>query len=292
VFVESGNSNLSYRYRFASHPIFPFWAMNIRDREALAEQISFACDDFEIFKQYNTPQKLRDELLKGYDSNMMKTLTSRAANIQGTDSYWYFQRQNLVNAIYEYGAPHIFFTLSAADYQWGDLQQFMPWEENTDISKLDFLRRKKQVIDNPHIATWFFQMKMKCLMEKLIPILGITHYWYRIENQNRGSDHSHGCLWLKYAPNLTALSRAVKLAHIAGVKLEVRHGSSTKEEDQLEWLQPKDDHFNEKQLQASRVKMQTVVERFKIEMMKNVDMMHHQHSNIDSRPALSWHVIC
>ncbi|KAF9501698.1 hypothetical protein BDN71DRAFT_1438317 [Pleurotus eryngii] len=36
----------------------------------------------------------------------------------------------------------------------------------------------------------------------LIPLLGVQHFWYRYEWQERGSGHVHGFLWLKDAPNV------------------------------------------------------------------------------------------
>lgn len=75
-----------------------------------------------------------------------------------------------------------------------------------------------------HIATWFFSKKLGIFLDRLIPILGLRHYWYRIESQGRGSDHTHGALWYEDAPDLCALSNEIKLGFISSKKLDTFYG--------------------------------------------------------------------
>ena len=81
-------------------------------------------------------------------------------------------------------------------------------------------QKKEMVVKNPHIATWYFKTKLDLLISKLKPILGIKHYWLRIESQHRGSDHCHGTLWLRDDPGLTNLSNIIKLGYIASEKIK------------------------------------------------------------------------
>ena len=85
-------------------------------------------------------------------------------------------------------------------------------------------------MENPHIATWFFSTKLEILIDHLIPVLGIKHYWYRVESQGRGSDHCHGCLWFADAPDLCTLSNDVKLGFIASKKLDTIYGEHEEKE--------------------------------------------------------------
>lgn len=61
---------------------------------------------------------------------------------------------------------------------------------------------------NPHIAAWFFNHRVKeYLKEILFKQLLVIDSWYRIEFQHRGSPHLHGFVWLANAPNVENLSR-------------------------------------------------------------------------------------
>ena len=57
------------------------------------------------------------------------------------------------------------------------------------------------VIDHPHIADWFFTVKLSDFVEQwLYEALGAEWHWYRFEYQARGSTHAHGCAKLKNDP--------------------------------------------------------------------------------------------
>ena len=59
-------------------------------------------------------------------------------------------------------------------------------------------------------TTVFFKMKLDKLIETTQqPILGIQYYWYsnckvNLEERWLPSDHTHGALWLKHAPETTS----------------------------------------------------------------------------------------
>ncbi|GBB90822.1 hypothetical protein RclHR1_17900004 [Rhizophagus clarus] len=76
----------------------------------------------------------------------------------------------------------IFFTFSAADLYWPNLHKLMPDGENSMDEESDMKRSKHQhqdLIDNPHIAAWFFEKQFKVFIETgLIPKWGLENYWY------------------------------------------------------------------------------------------------------------------
>ena len=261
------NESNPFHYRFASHPYWAFWIKNIHDRRAITEQTGIVCNDIDVLSKFDSPEKLETELSKGFGSSLMRTLSSRTKNIPGTRSYWWIQMQNLIQAMDTYGSPTIFFTLSAADYQWRDIQRIMPWSEDircNSLHQISFNDRKRMVVTNPHLATWYFKKRTDILISKLIPLLGVTHYWYRIENQHRGSDHAHGCLWLKYAPDMSVLGRKIKLGHVANIKLDVLNGDKHifTDNDCPEWFQDKRYLFSEEDLAASKISTHALVKKF------------------------------
>ena len=200
--------------------------MNMKDRQTISTQIGVVCHQKKLLDKLDDVEFIEKEFSKGFHSSYVQSFSSRVANLPGTRPYWYYNTQNLIASMDEYGAPTIFFSISAADYHWIDLQRFMPHPPGTDLKKLTLKERKKMVVENPHIATWFFSTKMRIIMDRLIPILGIKHYWFRVESQGRGSDHIHGCFWFEDAPNLCVLSNEIKLGFIASKKLDTIHGEN------------------------------------------------------------------
>ena len=64
-------------------------------------------------------------------------------------------------------------------------------------------KRQQNIIDNPHIAAWFFDRRFeRFLKDVLIPLWDIEDYWYRYEWQHRGSVHVHGIAKKRNAPDI------------------------------------------------------------------------------------------
>jgi len=66
--------------------------------------------------------------------------------------------------------------------------------------------RRRAIIENPGITSWFIQKRMalflKTVINKLMPF---KDSWYRYEWQHRGSGHVHGFLWIESAPKIDQL---------------------------------------------------------------------------------------
>ena len=89
----------------------------------------------------------------------------------------------------------IFFTFSAADFHWPELHKLM--EQEGESAKV----RQKNIIDNPHIATWFFNKRFEHFFKDvLIKRWELENWWYQFEWQHRGSVHVHGISKKKNAP--------------------------------------------------------------------------------------------
>ncbi len=73
------------------------------------------------------------------------------ASLRGTRQFWFKQKSRLVAMVDTLGLPTVFFTHSAADFQWPELARLLGVEDPTSSTA-----RSKAVIDNPCLADWFF----------------------------------------------------------------------------------------------------------------------------------------
>ena len=108
------------------------------------------------------------------------------------------------------GCLTFFFTFSAADSHWPDLQILLQNDEGATRSQ-----RAQAVIDNPHLTDWFFLQRLEAFVTHwLNGVLDAEWYWYRFEYQARGSIHAHGCAELKNDPDMRLLHNRVCLAFL------------------------------------------------------------------------------
>ena len=62
-------------------------------------------------------------------------------------------------------------------------------------------QRQQNIIDNPHIATWFFNKRFETFFnDVLVKQWELEDWWYRFEWQHRGSVHVHGIGKKRNAP--------------------------------------------------------------------------------------------
>ena len=201
--------NATFRWRFASHPRFPFWAMNMKQRHQLISQSK-------IFMQRNpndanlTIEQLRDMVGRMDSTHLINRLQRYASKVQGTRQYWYSRCEDLTALIEQKGSPTVFWTLSSADNYWPQLHSLMP-----HTTTLGHASRVASVIDNPHLTDWFFHSKLTDFIKYwLQDSLNSEWHWYRYEYQARGSTHAHGCAKLKDDPGLTKLVSAATVGWV------------------------------------------------------------------------------
>ena len=78
--------------------------------------------------------------------------------------------------IEQLGMPTAFFTLSAADTQWSELQSLLLNCSDTSHGPV------QMVAKNPLLCAWYFHHRVKAFIEHFLTSeLGIVDYWWRYE---------------------------------------------------------------------------------------------------------------
>ena len=136
------------------------------------------------------------EMISNGDKHLADRIMRYGEGLRGTRQFWKARRQELSDMIKQIGHQGlIFFTFSAADFHWPELHKLM--EQEGESAKV----RQKNIIDNPHIATWFFNKRFdEFFQDVLKPLWNIEDWWYRYEWQHRGSVHVHGIAKKRDAP--------------------------------------------------------------------------------------------
>ena len=189
-------------YRFASHPRFAYWALNMIQRNRILQQCG-------IFLKQNPGEahlsfEELQEMAQNNSSKELMTKVSRyVGNITGSNGYWHKVREELKAIILTKGSPTIFFTFSSADMHWPELHDLFAIEDIVFSSS----QRRQNVINNPHIVDWFFTKRLENFVKHwLYDTLDADWHWYRFEYQHRGSIHCHGTAKLKNDPGLCELT--------------------------------------------------------------------------------------
>ena len=202
-------------WRFASHPRFPYWALNMKQRHQLISQSTVYLQQHLADAQL-TIEDLRDMVGHLSAEQLMHQLQHYAAKVQGSNQYWYQRYQELRALIEQKGPPTFFWTVSSADNYWPELHSLMPHPINTEPSHS---MRVQAVIRNPHLTDWYFSSRLSDWVQHwLYDALGVTWHWYRCEYQARGSTHAHGCAKLSNDPGICMLVEKAAAAWALSVR--------------------------------------------------------------------------
>ena len=117
-----------------SHPRFPYWALNMKQRHQLLSQANV------YLRQHPADANMTMEELKQMVNSMsanqmVNRLQRYVSKVQGTNQYWYQRLQELLALIEQKGCPTFFFTFSAADMHWPDLQRLLQNDEGASRSE-------------------------------------------------------------------------------------------------------------------------------------------------------------
>ena len=201
--------NGKFEWRFASHPRFPYWALNMKQRHQLLSQANIYLRQHPADANM-TMEELKEMVNSMSANQMVNRLQRYVSKVQGTNQYWYQRLQELLALIEQKGCPTFFFTFSAADSHWPDLQRLL--QNNDGATRTE---RAQAVIDNPHLTDWFFMQRLEEFIRHwLNGVMDAEWFWYRFEYQARGSIHAHGCAKLKNDPDIRLLHNHACLAFL------------------------------------------------------------------------------
>ena len=147
--------NGKFEWRFASHPRFPYWALNMKQRHQLLSQANIYLRQHPADANM-TMEELKEMVNSMSANQMVNRLQRYVSKVQGTNQYWYQRLQELLALIEQKGCPTFFFTFSAADSHWPDLQRLL--QNNDGATRTE---RAQAVTDNPHLTDWFFMQRLE-----------------------------------------------------------------------------------------------------------------------------------
>ncbi len=88
--------NGKFEWRFASHPRFPYWALNMKQRHQLLSQAKYLSHPADA----NMTMEELKEMVNSMSANQMVSRLQRyVSKVQGTNQYWYQQLQELLALI-------------------------------------------------------------------------------------------------------------------------------------------------------------------------------------------------
>ena len=216
-------------WRFASHPRFTYWGLNMKQRHQLLSQTSV------YLQQHPGDANLTiDDLRSMVDTLPAQQLMSRlqryASKIQGSSQYWYQRYQELKALLEQKGPPTFFWTVSSADNHWPDLHKLLPHSTSSPSRAV----RRQAVINCPHITDWYFTSKLQDFVQHwLYNTLDADWHWYRLEYQARGSTHAHGCAKLKNDPGICSLMQKAALAWLVEQDINTQGIEPTEQQQKI-----------------------------------------------------------
>jgi ATP-dependent DNA helicase PIF1 len=192
--------------RFAQHDRFRFVVYDTLMRRQIRSRSSFYVNRL---RQADHGIGL-DEIVAAFDENsdwstaILNSITQYSRVLRGTRPFWGSRRLELEAMVRNLGSPHIFVTLSAADYHWDSLMKVLPnyddWLQSTPERRVRLARAA--VIKNPLIVAHHFHARFTAFRKHILEVkFNIVDFWYRYEWQSRGSVHCHGVYWCDGAPS-------------------------------------------------------------------------------------------
>jgi ATP-dependent DNA helicase PIF1 len=203
--------------RFASHPRFRFFALNMIFRHRAMQQGRFLFLN-SVGDHNMTIGQLKDVLRGDNGPTLASKIVRCVKSVRGTRPYWYMEGAKLKDMITQIGTPTLFYTLSMADLSWPDLHRLMPEDlfQPGLTDSQSYQVRARNLANNPHIVSAYLSAKHRCLRDTIFQHLDLAgdakveDYWFRVEWQARGSGESHFTL------SFSTVNRNLCLGHIHG----------------------------------------------------------------------------
>ena len=141
-------------------------------------------------------------MISSGDKQLADRIMRYGEGLRGSRQFWMARRYELKDMIKQIGHQGLlFFTFSAADFHWPELHKLMPDDGYSDNESISSEKRQQNIINNPHVATWFFNKRFDNFFNDVLkPRWDLEDWWYRFEWQHRESVHVHGIEKMKNAP--------------------------------------------------------------------------------------------
>lgn len=190
--------------RFGRHPRFRYFILNLMmcHRSQGIEMIFLKKNAKENIP--TTIENLHTHLKNLPDEQLVEQLMHFISSMRGTRPYWNKCHVELSNMINQIGSPTIFFTLSATNTKWLDLQLLL-----TKDIRLTMQSNKNcidNIINNPYTTSLYLHQRFTIFRQEVIEkLLHTKEYWHRYDWKHCGTTHVHGFLWLENAPDMDKL---------------------------------------------------------------------------------------
>ena len=201
--------------RFAKDPVWCFFAYNYVQRQRNTQGGHYFVESH-ISDPPRSLETLQDQLRSG-DSSFVNKIMFYAKRVRGSNAYWRHKRSQLYTWINHHlaagnGPPHIFLTLSCAEYFWPDMLRLLEeriWiaggknvsesgnrlnRNGEPIDLFNNVRARNRAVNDYSIVVqeFFIKRTQDWLNTVGKEVLGIAHYWARFEfAKGRGQIHTH-----------------------------------------------------------------------------------------------------
>ncbi|CAB4412398.1 unnamed protein product [Rhizophagus irregularis] len=158
-----------------------------------------ALQEGKVYIRQNLSEKQLDvsdilEMISNGDQQLADRIMRYGEGLRGTRQFWIARRGELTDMIKQIGHKGlIFYTFSAADFYWPNLHRLMPDDGDA----------QSKVINNPHIAAWFFTKRFESFFNDVLKEKwDFEDWWFQYEWQHRGNVHVHGIGKKRNAPTI------------------------------------------------------------------------------------------
>jgi ATP-dependent DNA helicase PIF1 len=180
--------------RFATHPRFRFFALNLIFRHRAMSRGKFLFSR-QVGGRNMTVAQLRQSLTGVNGDALAERIIRCVKTVRGTRPYWALEGAKLRDMLDQIGTPTFFYTLSMADMSWPDLHCLMPedpFRQGLTVAQ-SYDIRARNVANNPHIVSSYLSTRHQLFRQTVLQHLGlndgcrIVDFWFRVEWQSRGS---------------------------------------------------------------------------------------------------------
>ena len=174
--------------RFATHPCFCFFALNLIFRHCAMQRGKFLFLR-NISHHDMTIGQLKHALVQHDSAQLAADIARCLKTVKATQPYWQMKGGKLHDMITQISTPTFFHTLSMADMSWPDLHKLMPENPHrpgltpTEASQICY----RNIANNPHIIATYLSTKHTALKDTVLQHLDlkdsahISDFWYRVE---------------------------------------------------------------------------------------------------------------